>query len=362
MEKLLTKKEAYFMVGCNPNLKGSAAQKEEKTFNLLCNAEKTGTGRGTRFRIIELYETPKNTIHGNFGRAPVNKGAVSTVSLKFTLAKALSQVGEKNCYLSRTKYLNLLGLNSENLKHIERYLGTQKFHELNTVDKLVFTEVQNMQLALNRLWNEAIELLSDGKVKGVKLHERLFVAHHETSHDEADDVFKKPKELQSLYKIANEEARETVKQKYGKNIFFTTRMKLIRKEYLNLRILKNKYVPLNANQVEYFYNKYAIESTYKNNGKDFTVEFFQKFVSHRKKLGHQNLNKHLRVVTGDFLNNTILSGIVERLFILMFENDSYIVFKSKFTDMIKEAKDANTTEVKRVVNNGLFDLFPNKNN
>ncbi len=360
MEQLLTKKEAYLMVGLNGTLKGSAGQKEEKEFNRRCKSEKVGAGRGVRYKMIEIYETPKNVVHGNTGRAPKNKGETSKTSFKFSLAKALSYIGEKNVYLSRSKYLTHLGLNSENLKHIEKMLGKQKYSELNTVDKLVFDEVQNMQLSLNRFWNGAIELLHDDKVDGVKLHRKLFLAHHDESHDEADDILKDSSEMKSLFDIAKDEAKAIIKEKYGKNLFFTLRMTLENKEYANLRETKGKYRPLLINEIDYFYNKYAIEGVYGGTGEDYKAEFFQKFVSHSKEKAKKNLCKHLKLVTGDFLNDVILTEIIDRLFVLMFENDSYKVFKEKYAAMIQEAKEANNNQINEMVDEAM-DFLPFNN-
>jgi hypothetical protein len=158
--------------------------------------------------------------------------------------------------------------------------------------------------------------------------------------------------------MAKEEAKEAVKKQYGKNLFFTVRMALEKKAYTSLRETKEQYQPLLINKVDYFYKKYATDGTYQGEG-NFKVEFFQKFVNHRKEEANENLGKHLKVVTGDFLNDIILLKIIEGLFVLMFENDSYQVFKEKLAKMIQEAKNANDDEIGRIVDDGM-DFLPAK--
>ena len=114
-------------------------------------------------------------------------------------------------------------------------------------------------------------------------------------------------------------------------------------------------------EVNYFYNKYAVDGAYINIGEDFKAEFIERFITHRKEQSYKNINKQLKFITGDFLNERIMYDVVDQLYVLLFENDSLKDFKVKYADMVEQAKKANNNEINKIVDEAMSD-FPTKIN
>lgn len=372
--KNLTKKEFAQMWDKDGSKNGSAWQKIEKEINLLCRYEKTGKNRGTRYNVLEIYDVPKEKVHGNAGKEPINKGIIDKTSLKYQMAKALIELGNAECYESKNYYLGEMGFKSGNMKNIETMFENRNYSELDTIDKFVFKQVQNLQLSLNRFIGGAFELISNGDFDGVTLQVELWVAHEDKSHKEAEELVG----LYSLYEEARGEARKIVKEGYGSDMFFSVRERLISDEYKSLIRSELKYKPLFDNGIAYFYKKYAIDKKIEKPVVDFDYEtgyydggfenenaideavvydFFCEFVSHRKKVSIKNIDKLLEEgITGDFLNREIMIAFAEKLFVFMFLNGNYQQFKQRYESMIEDVKKSYEQKIEETVNDALSGL------
>lgn len=372
--KNLTKKEFAEMWNKDGSKNGSAWQKIEKEINLLCRYEKTGRNRGTRYNVLEIYDVPKGKVHGNAGKEPVNKGVIDKTSLKYQMAEALIELGQSECYESKSYYLGEMGLKSGNIQHIQTMFEHRNYSELDTIDKFVFTQVQNLQLSLNRFIGGAFDLIRKGTFDDVTLQEELWIAYENKTHEVAEELV----ELYPLYEEARAEAREIVKQSYGNDMFFTVRERLITAEYECLIRNELKYKPLFDNGIAYFYKKYAIDGKLEKTMIDYDYEvenydgglenehaideavvydFFCEFVSHRKKASIKNIDKLIEEgITGDFLNKEIMIGFAEKLFVFMFLDGNYTQFKQSYESMIEDVKKSYEQKIEETVNDALSGL------
>ncbi|OSY00330.1 hypothetical protein BTJ45_02936 [Bacillus mycoides] len=372
--KNLTKKEFAEMWNKDGSKNGSAWQKIEKEINLLCRYEKTGRNRGTRYNILEVYDVPKEKTHGNAGKEPVNKGVIDKNSLKYKMAKVLIELGQPEYYESKSYYLGEMGFKSGNIQHIQTMFEHRNYSELDTIDKFVFTQVQNLQLSLNRFIGGAFDLIRKGAFDDVTLQEELWVAYENKTHEEAQELVG----LYPLYEEARAEAREIVKQNYGNDMFFTTREKFITAEYEGLIHNELKYKPLFDNGIVYFYKKYAIDKKMEKPviNYDYEVEsydgglenehaideevvydFFCEFVSHRKKCSIKNIGKLIKEgITGAILNKEIMIEFAQKLFSFIFVNGTYPRFKQGYESMIEDVKKSYEQKIEETVNEALSGL------
>ncbi|MFQ6580369.1 hypothetical protein [Priestia megaterium] len=376
----LTKKQFADTWGLNGSLNGSKWQQEEKKAQRLCRYEKTGKTRGIRYNILEVYDIPKETIHGNTGKTPHNKGKLDKSSLKYQLAKLIAITFGSNKlmdYQTKNSYMQILGITGWNIKHMENVFDNTKYHELNTADKYVFKQLQNTQLSLNRLILEAFDLIRRGTFPGVTLHEQLFVAFNDESHDNADDVLDEPEVLYSLYKQAQAEAKQNIKNEYGTSMFFATRMNLINCECQELIESEERYQLLNDNDISYFYHKYAIDgvietqSTYdyealNYDGSDMleaysheemTDNFMLKFIAHRKETSVKHIDLLIKKgISGDFLNKGIMLKFADEVLDLMFGNHDTALFNKLYARLMEDAKREYRADLAESVTQGLSEL------
>lgn len=379
----LTKKQFADKWDLDGSLNGSAWQKEEKKAKSLCNYEKTGKTRGIRYNILEIYDKPKERVHGNTGKTPHNKGKVDKNSLKYQLAKLLVisfGANDSNDYQTKNSYMQLLGITGRNLKHMENLFDDMKYHDLDTADKYVFKLIQNTQLSLNRLMNEALDLIRKGTFPNVTLHEQLFVALSDESHHNADEILNEPEVLHSLYKQARTEAKQSIENEYGTSMFFATRMNHINCECQELIESEEKYQLLNYNDISYFYHKYAIEGviemanieetydyeSYNYDGSDMleaysyeemTADFMFKFTKHRKETSVKHIDWLIKQgISGDFLNKDIMLKFADEVLDLMFRNDDIAMFNKLYAKLMDNAKQEYQEDTAEHVANGLSEI------
>lgn len=375
----LKKKELYDLFGLDSTLKHSKGQTEKKKLDSFCKYEDNGKkGPAIRYNILEMYDVPKEKVHGNAGREPINKGVIDKTSLKYQMAETIIAVGKPDYYESKRYYLGEMGFTSGNLQHIQTMFEHRSYSELDTVDKFVFTQIQNLQLSLNRLIRGAFDLIRNGAFDDVTLQEELWVAYENKEHGEALEL----EELYPLYEEARAEARETVKQDYGNDMFFTMREKFITAEYEGLIYNELKYKPLSDNGIAYFYKKYAIdkkmekpvvnfdyETGYYDGGFEYAyehdyfnypdapIDLFEEFVSHRKRCSIKNIEKLLEEgATGGFFSKKIMIDFAEKLFGFMFLNGTYLLFKQGYESMIEDVKTSYQQKIEETVDEALSEL------
>ncbi|MFV5316275.1 hypothetical protein [Priestia megaterium] len=376
----LTKKQFADKWDLDGSLNGSKWQKQEKKAQLLCRYEKTGKNRGIRYNILEVYDEPKQTIHGNTGKTPHNKGKIDKSSLKYQLAELLVLTFVANNlldYQTKNSYMQILSITGRNIKHMGNVFDDMKYHDLDTADKYVFKQLQNTQLSLNRLMNEALDLIRKGTFSNVTLHEQLFVALSDESHHNADEILNEPQALYSLYKQARAEAKLNVEAEYGTSMFFATRMQYIGYEYEELISSDARYQLLKDNDIAYFYYKYAIEGTielpdmyiyddesYEYCGENttdlieqLTDEFMTKFTAHRKETSVKHIDLLIkRGVSGDFLNKDIMLKFADEVLDLMFGDHDDVVFNKLYADLMDDAKQEYQADLVESVRNGLSEM------
>ncbi|MFT7830053.1 hypothetical protein [Priestia megaterium] len=354
----LTKKEFAVIAKIDGTKNGSAWQKQEKQAVLMMNYIKTGTGRGTRYHIIEIYGVPKEKVHGNTGRTPINKGKVQTNSSKYKLAQALIQMSDGKTYESKNTYFTALGLITKNLKHIEKKFGSADYSSLNTVDKLVYNQALYVETSLMRLWKNALELIENGHFKNVTIKKKLYVSRFNEKHDVASDVLSNSEMLHVLYQSAKDEAQMQVKAQYGEKLFFAVKNMLEHKTYLDLIENDERYVELYNNKIDFFYHKIAIDGIVETEV-DLKQEFFDKFINDRKRWATKNIQKLSKAgVEGDFLSEEIMKQFADGMLQLMFENDGYFVFQQKCEELLEQAKNPYEAQLKSYVDNQLSNLLP----
>ncbi|MEW4266193.1 hypothetical protein Q0N30_21100 [Priestia megaterium] len=375
----LTKKQFADTWGLDGSLNGSRWQREEKKAQLLCRYEKTGKTRGIRYTILEIYDTPKEITHGNTGKTPHNKGKVNENSLKYQLAKLLilSFGSNSNDYQTKNSYMQLLDIKGRNIKHMEKVFDGVKYDDLHTADKYVFQQLQNTQLSLNRLMDEAFRLIRNGTFPGVTLHEKLCVAFRDESHDDADEALNEPEVLYSLYKEAYAEAKQNVKNEYGTSMFFATRMALTNCECQELIELEERYQLLNDNDISYFYHKYAIDGVIEAQDvydyeslnydssdmleaysyEEMTDDFMSKFTKHRKETSVKYIDRLIKKgVSGDFLNKGIMMKFADEVLDLMFRDNDTKVFNKLYAKLMDNAKQEYEADLAESVTQGLSEL------
>ncbi|WP_148358041.1 hypothetical protein [Peribacillus simplex] len=368
----LKKKELYERYGLDSTLKQSKGQKEKKKLDLFCKYEDNEKkGPAIRYAILEEYAVPKEKIHGNVGREPINKGAVDKTSFKYQLAELLIQLGEIG-YFTKNGYLDLLGFKSKNLKQLEKKFDGVKYHELKTTDQYVFRQTQLVQQALSKFMDGAFDLIRRNIFEGVTFDEQLMVVFDDESHEDADGLGDM-EGLYSLFNQAKNEARENVKAEYGDSIFFTTRMNLENCECAELIESDEKYKTLYDNGISFFYQKYAINKPIVPRQYDYEVEdydggydesnllevesaaddFLFKFVEHRKKASAEYIDRLIKKgVEGDFLSKSIMLFFADELFDFMFI-DCGDKFDEVYDDLIVRAKAEENEQLEDGVNEAM---------
>ncbi|KRF52728.1 hypothetical protein ASG98_19675 [Bacillus sp. Soil531] len=360
----LTKKQFADTWGKDGTLNGSKWQKVEREIALLCNFEKTGKNRGTRYNILEIYDTPKEITHGNTGKTPYNKGKVNENSLKYQLAKLLVlsfRTNDLNDYQTKNSYMQLLDIMGRNIKHMERVFDGIKYEDLHTADKYVFKQLQNTQLSLNRLIRGAFDLIRNGTFLGVTLHEKLFVAFNDKSHEDVEEVWDEPEILHSLYKQAQAEAKQNVENEYGASMFFATRMNLINYECQELIESEARYQLLNDNDIAYFYHKYAIDGVIEMQNacsyEEMTADFMFRFTKHRKETSVKHIDWLIKQgISGDFLNKDIMLKFADEVLDLMFRNDDVVMFNKLYAKLMDNAKQEYQADLEETVTQGLSEM------
>ncbi|PFT58086.1 hypothetical protein [Priestia megaterium] len=375
----LTKKQFADTWGLDGSLNGSRWQKEEKKAKSLCNYEKTGKNRGIRYIVLEVYDTPKEIVHGNTGKTPHNKGKIDENSLKYQLAKllVLSFGANPNDYQTKNSYMQLLDITGRNIKHMEKIFDDVKYDDLHTANKYVFQQLHNTQLSLKRLMGEAFRLIRNGTFLGVTLHEKLCVAFRDESHEDADEALEDSESLYLLYKEAQLEAKQNIENEYGTSMFFTTRMKFINCECQELIESEEKYQLLNDNDIAYFYHKYAIDGVIEAQDvydyeslnydgtdmleaysyEEMTDDFMFKFKNHRKEASVKYIDRLIKKgVSGDFLNKGIMMKFADEVLDLMFRDDDNKRFNGLYANLMKHAKQEYQEDLEEYVTDGLSEM------
>ncbi len=371
----LKKRQFAEVLPVDASKKGGAWQTELRKAESYGKFDITGVGAGVLYHVEEIYDAPKERVHGNTGKAPINKGAVDENSLKYQLAKLLIKLGSCE-FQTKTFYMEMLNLKTKNIEHLEKKFDDAKYHDLNSTDKYVFKQLQNTQLSLHRLMSKAFDLIRKGIFDDVALEEQLYVAFHDESHKEADETLNNPEELHLLYKQAYAEAQKNIEARYGKSMFFVTRMKIIGNEIEEIIASDEKYYPLEANGIAYFYQKFMIngdieETNLKDDYNfDYEVEnydgeglssdtieemignFLNNFIAHRKQASLSHITKlHEQGFDGDFLSEEIMLGFAEQVFDFMFWDFNVNNFDELYDDLINRAKENYEDTLKEYVEN-----------
>ncbi|MDQ1144024.1 NTP pyrophosphatase (non-canonical NTP hydrolase) [Bacillus sp. SORGH_AS 510] len=283
-------------------------------------------------------------------------------------------------YVTKNYYLEKLGFKSRNIKQIESKFSGVKYWDLDTLDKYVFKQIQNINLSINRLMGEAFDLIRKGIFDNVNLYEKLYVVLNDESHHEADEL----EDLFLLYKKAKNEATENIKAEYGTSLFYATRMKLINNECQELIESVEKYQPLLDNDIAYFYNQYLIHSTISDevtvenlltaeydfevedyDGAYHTIDFESKYIeavenfisnytASRKQSSLKHIDQLIKIgITGGFYNRGIMIKFADEFFDFMFQDYNQETFDKYYEELIEVAKEAYEEELQEYIDDEL---------
>lgn len=353
--------------------KGGAWQTEFKRAQTYGNVEIVGR----QYIVHEIYDTPKERVHGNVGKEPANKGQFDTNSLKYHLAETLIKL-DLGDYVTKNGLLDAMGFNSKNLKNFAKMFKNSKYHELDTLDKFAFDEVSGIETSLSRLIRGALDIIAKSKFPNVELYEQIYFANNDNEHFEAEEL-ENWEQLYLLCKQARKQAGELVEQQYGKKLIFDLKMHYTDIEYEKLIFNEDKYEALYNDGISYFYTKYLIENNnvkqaqkidfdYENfdydgseieemENEDIAYEFLTEFIEHRIENAEINVDKLIKAgVTGDFFNKEIMMEFVKLFIPFVFDGQLYSVFKRLYKDMIAEAKENYSFALEESVDEALSGL------
>lgn len=319
---------------------------------------------GRKYLVNEIYETPKELVHGNTGKEPSNKGQFDKNSLKYKLAQTLINL-KFNSYLTKNGYLDAMGFKSKNIENFNRLFANVKYVELNTIDKFAFDEVQEAETSLKRLIGKAIEIIASGEFPNVQVFEEHWYVDIDDKHYEAENLGDDWEQLHELYKQASKEAKEIVEAEYGKKLVFGIKMNLINDVFDQLKLEKNEYAELYNNGIKFFYTKYIVQDDNESKPKqidyDFEAldydgtdaesqeasgiayDFFEEFLQHRVDNATKEngaVDKFIKAgIVGDFFNRKIMVEFVKLFVPFIYEGQKYSFFKKFYEQMIAEAKE-----------------------
>ncbi|MEV5037061.1 hypothetical protein MRBLBA21_001906 [Peribacillus frigoritolerans] len=284
-------------------------------------------------------------------------------------------------YLTKNGYFDLLGFKTGNFDRLMKKFDEVKYHELKTTDQYVFKQVQNVQLALVRFMDNALDLIRKETFDGATLDERLFVVFNDESHEDAD-VLDDMEGLYSSYNQARAEAQKNVEAEHGTSMFFASRMKYINYECAEIISSDEKYKKLDENNVAYFYQKFAIISEPINLEAEYDYEaencdgrndesnwqcveeaaygFLLRFVAHRKKSSEEYIDDLIKKgVEGDFLNKGIMKKFADEVYDFLFMKYEPNNFDEMYDKLIENAKEAENEYLEDEINDGMA-FLPSK--
>lgn len=373
----------------NVTLKGGAWQTEFKRLLQYADIEIIGKGAGTKYVVNEIYDTPIERVHGNTGNIPVNKGQVDKNSLKYKLAETIVEIGPLG-FMTKNSYLAEIGFKTKTLKNFNRIFEKVKYHELGTIDKFAFDELTGIETALSRLLNNAIDIIKKGHFPNYEIHEELWVATYDidlkpSEHYEAEDYEiefgEDVEKMFKLYKKAISEAKDIVKKKYGKNLVYNLKSKLVKDEYEVLISENEEYEELAYGQISYFYNKIALippgekhttemfidyesidysgelEETFSRSIEDISYEFKELFIEHRIENALSYIEKKFDKthITGGFFSSDTLKDFVEKFINILFieTTEKEEETKAQYEEMVQYAKELYQTTLSESIESQL---------
>ncbi|WLF29195.1 hypothetical protein [Bacillus altitudinis] len=362
--KKLNKKEFAELWGLDHSLPKDLWRTEVKKADQFCKWHTEGKGRGIGYFIDEIYDTPKERIHGNTGREPINKGQVDENSLKYKLALALvtNFAVEDETYAQnqpKRYFLELVGCHMYSFKHFEDMFWKK---DLLPVDKFALKLGNNTSKSLNGLFHEAIKLVERGVFKGITLDEQLYFATFNHEHYEAYDEIE---DLLDLYNEARSEAKIIVESEHGEMLFFSEKRHLINIEYRELIETEEKYKRLLDNQIDYFYSRYAFIGKLEKqdsvaydyealnyDGSDLSgdyesesiaEEFANEFLEHRNKLAVKAIERFLESGTIGIINKNELLPFAVDFTMLLFQLNEYETFVKKYNQLMVNVQNIENT-------------------
>lgn len=382
MRKLtgLAKKEFANFWGEDGSKNGSAWQKVEKEIALLCHFEKTGKNRGIRYNILEIFDKPKEKIHGNTGKEPAIKGTISKKSQKYKMAKALIEISNGVGCVTKNGHLAYFGFKSKNMEGLEKKFSGTRYNDLKPIEQYVYKQTQAIHKSLNRMITNAFKLIDDGIFDNATIDEQLMVVLDGKTHIEAHEALDDAEGLYSIFLAAKEQARKNVELEYGKNLFFATAMKFENDECEELISSDERFQALLDNDISFFYKRYAVitESIEFNSeaGYDYEAEnydggpimvnyesiaeeFFMDFLEYKKYRSNRSISKSYE--NGDeicFLNEETMIEFSEDLWDFMFENAGNM-FTSRYNELIESVEFLNAEKLTYAVNESMA-FLPNK--
>lgn len=338
---------------------GGAWDSEFKRIQTLGDVEKV---EGKRAYIVhKIYDSPKELLHGNKGKEAWNKGAHDPTSLKYQLAEILIKLN--SVALTKSGYLKELGLNGNNLEHFHTMFKSARYNELKLMDKFAYSEVIGIETALGRLALTAIDLIKDGVFPNVTVEEMQWV-NINGKHREADDW----EMFYSIYQKARKLAEEVVEQKYGKNLFFAKKMKLITTQYEIIIAQNEEFSALKSIGIKYFYERYLIKNNnmpnevplYDEDGENIIQvndnsqsikSFVQKFIQHRLTNAENNIEKLLAQnpeLAEGFNSKETTVQFANKLIPLLLGNNSYNAFEENYKQITVEPNKLSDSFVKSI--------------
>lgn len=359
--------------------KGGAFQTEIRKVQTFANIEIVGR----KYIVHELYETPKEIVHGNVGKTPWNKGKVDENSYHYQLAKLLIEV-ESNDFFTRSAYMKLLGLQTENMEHFNKYFKSKKYSELDTMDKFTFDEFNGLSTSLHRQMKKAFKLIADEHFPAVTVEEQLWYATFNGKFVEAEELDIMD-ELYALYKKADSIAKDIVKETYGTKLTFPVRTKYENEEYEALISNEDEYKLLEVYDIHHFYSKYkivnsknAIVKTFDMNfeaedydGSEHEAEFLSdeeramnyvaNFMNHRKENAEKNIGNVIAGATEEYFSNfnnkQMMMDFTVELYDLFFQNSDYQTFNKLHESNMEDVKKVYNSALEETVENNLPDNF-----
>lgn len=359
--------------------KGGAFQTEIRKVQTIANVEIVGR----KYIVHELYETPKEIIHGNAGKTPWNKGKVDESSYHYKLAKLLIEV-KSDDFFTRTAYMKLLGLQTENMEHFNKYFKNKKYSELDTMDKFTFDEFNGLSTSLHRQMKNAFKLIENGHFPAVTIEEELWYVTFKGKYAEAKEL-EMMDDLYALYKKADSIAKAFVKENYGTKLIFPVRTKYENEKYEEIICNDNEFKLLEVYDIHHFYSKYKVVNNGQPTMKTFDLNYeeedydgsehetewltdedhawnyVESFVNHRKENAEKNIGNVIATATEEYFNNfnnkQLMMDFSAELYDLFFQNFDYDTFKRLHTKHMEDVKKVYNTALDETVENNLPDNF-----
>ncbi len=366
--KPLKRKQFAEVWNLDHTLKKDLWRTEVKKADQFCKWHTVGKGAGTKYYIDEIFEAPKERIHGNTGNEPWNKGVVDDTSMKYKLAEALiltfaKEDATKFEYQPKRSFMQILDCHFQNFNHVKTMFYGKQLESLDAFDRFVLKLSNNTSKSVNWMLDSAFDLIRKGTFDGVTLQEEVWIACFDHQHYQADEL-ENCNELYDLYKQARVEAEENVNKRNGEFLYFSMKTSLVNAEYHELIETEEKYQLLYDNEIDYMYKRYAIEDTLNKSetaydyealnydgsdlesgyeGIEIANEFIAEFQVHREELAIKAADKFLNSGTIGILNEHNIEEFAEYFTVLLFGNVEYEDFQERYERLENEVRQIKNT-------------------